>query len=161
MLLDQDVAGRDASVSFFSLHRSSVLNKYARYRIGVIRDAVPIYVLPKIGQLSPVPFAEPAWLSPGYVSPYYDDSHRALQKEMRFFFDHHITAEAREREETHERPSARVSELMGSDRWQLNRMRLGPGKHLYGHVLPGNVDPKKFDYFVSSLSTSFRIRLPI
>lgn len=29
----------------------------------------------------------------------------------------------------------------------MNRMRLGPGKHLHGHVLMGGVKGEDFDYF--------------
>jgi hypothetical protein len=101
----------------FKVSCSEILTKYARYRIGVIAGAEPTYILPVAGELSPVPFAEPAWLSPGYKSPYYNDSHRSLQKEMRRFFDTEVKQEARLGEESHERPSARLFELCGSPEW--------------------------------------------
>lgn len=72
-----------ADAAFFGMHRSEVLNKYGRYIIGTIVNEKPTYVLPTKGALSPVPFAEPAWLSEGFSSPYYNDTHRALQKFMR------------------------------------------------------------------------------
>ena len=98
----------DATEAFFGLHRSKVLKKYKRLKIGSIKGEKPEYVLPEIGELSKVsagfqqvsarhspgkkqvPFAEPAWLTKGYKSPYFDDSHYRLQKEVRRFFDEHV-----------------------------------------------------------------------
>lgn len=39
--------------------------------------------------MSNIPFADPLWLT-RRASPYYDDSHRALQKEVRAYVDTHI-----------------------------------------------------------------------
>lgn len=69
---------------------------------------------------------------------------------MRKFFDNEVKKEAREGEESHDRPSARLFELCGSPEFEINAMRLGPGKHLLGRNLPGGVKPEEFDYFVSS-----------
>ncbi|KAI5476997.1 hypothetical protein MNV49_006955 [Pseudohyphozyma bogoriensis] len=147
VLFQQGVAGKDASESFFSLHRSEVLTKYARLKIGTLdTSAARPYLLPVAGELSPVPFAEPAWLSGKYHSPYLKDSHKALQKEMRKFFDG-FRAEARERETSGEKPSREVMEKMGSKEWEINAMRMGPGPHLKGRKLPGGVKPEEFDYF--------------
>lgn len=41
---------------------------------------------------------------------------------------------------------------MGTPRWNIHAMRMGPGKHLHGLVLPGGVKGEEFDYFVSLLS---------
>ncbi|GAA5871092.1 hypothetical protein JCM1840_007588 [Sporobolomyces johnsonii] len=148
VLLHRDVAGQDASKAFFSLHRSDILLKYARLKIGRLDTShEPPYLLPQPGALSPVPGAEPSWLVPQIKSPYYKDSHRALQKEMRRFFDEDVRAEARTHELSHERPTKKLVELMGSDRWNLHAMRMGPGRHLRGKKLPGGVDPEEFDYF--------------
>jgi hypothetical protein len=48
------------------MHRGEVLNKYSRYIIGTIEGQKPQYILPTAGTLSPVPYAEPTWLSEGY-----------------------------------------------------------------------------------------------
>lgn len=120
LLLASDVAGKDSSKVFFGLHRSEVLTKYARLKIGTLdTDVPPPYVLPVNGELSPVPHSEPTWLDPKFVSPYYKDSHRALQKEMRKFFDENVKAEARAQELTHERPSRKLVELMGNPEWNI------------------------------------------
>lgn len=84
----------DATEDFFGLHRSSVLKKYARLKIGTIRGEKPQYALPQVGGLSVVPGGEPAWLTQDYKSPYFNDSHRRLQKEVRKFFDEHVTGKA-------------------------------------------------------------------
>lgn len=39
--------------------------------------------------VSTVPFADPLWLN-RYYSPYYNESHRRLQKEVREYVDTHI-----------------------------------------------------------------------
>ena len=84
----------DATNDFFALHRSSVLKKYERLKIGKKKGEKPTYILPTPGALSPVPFAEPAWLTEVYKSPYFDDSHRRLQKEVRLFFDIYVRGES-------------------------------------------------------------------
>lgn len=40
--------------------------------------------------VSNVPFGDPLWLNRAY-SPYYNDSHRRLQKEVRDYVDTHIS----------------------------------------------------------------------
>lgn len=82
VLLDEDVAGKDATTVFYSLHRQEVLLKsqYQRLRIGQIQGAKQRIRTPQPHDLSRVPYAEPSWLVPDFVSPYYNDSHRALQK---------------------------------------------------------------------------------
>jgi hypothetical protein len=42
----------DATEAFFGLHRSKVLKKYKRLKIGSIKGEKPEYVLPEIGELS-------------------------------------------------------------------------------------------------------------
>jgi len=147
VLHDKTVAGCDSTEVFFGLHRSSVLDKYQRLIIGQIENEKPLIIVPQVATLSPVPYAEPAWLSKGYHSPYYNDSHRKLQKEMRYFFDTHVTREAQMHELNNKRPTVELIKLMGTPRWHLNAMRLGPGKHLKGLTLPGGLKGEEFDYF--------------
>lgn len=45
-----------------------------------------------------IPYAEPPWLVPNFHSPYYNDSHRRLQKSMRVFTDTYIWPEAQGKE---------------------------------------------------------------
>lgn len=138
---------QDASEIFFGLHRSIVLKQYSRLVIGTIKDEKPEYHLPTPGELSVVPYAEPTWLVKGWKSPYFNDSHRVLQKEMRLFFDTYVKEEAQAHELTNERPSRSLVERMGEDGININHMRLGPGRHLHGRKLPGGIKPEEFDYF--------------
>jgi len=124
VLLDKLVAGKEATEAFFGLHRSEVLRKYGRYVIGRIEGEEPQVMLPKDGELSLVPHAEPGWLSQGYYSPYYNDSHREFQKAMRLFFDKHVTPEAREHELNGKRVTQELVDLMAKE--NINATRLGP-----------------------------------
>ncbi|CAH7685051.1 acyl-CoA dehydrogenase/oxidase [Phakopsora pachyrhizi] len=145
VLLEKQVAGKDATEAFFGLHRSEVLKKYGRLVIGQIEGEEPKLMLPKDGELSLVPHAEPAWISQGYYSPYYNESHKEFQKAMRLFFDKHVTPQAREHEQNGKRVTQELVELMAKE--NINATRLGPGKHLHGLNLLGGLKGENFDYF--------------
>jgi len=99
-----------------------------------------------VGELSKVPYAEPTWVSDGYYSPYFKESHRALQKAMRRITDEIITPDALAREEDGKMPSKIVIQAMAEQ--NIHAMRQGPGKHLKGLSLFGGiVKPEEFDYF--------------
>ncbi|KAK4704050.1 hypothetical protein P7C70_g2172, partial [Phenoliferia sp. Uapishka_3] len=144
VLLDAEVAGKDATEAFFGLHRAEVLNKYGRYIIGTLDTGKPRYILPTPGALSPVPFGEPAWLSEGFSSPYYNDGHRALQKYMRDFTDEYVKPEAAAHEKSGERPTVELVQKMGSE--LINHMRMGPSKLLKGLTLPGGIKGEDFEF---------------
>jgi hypothetical protein len=74
----EQVAGTDATETFYNLHRQEVLEKYSSLCIGVLENEKPEVIVPKPGDLSPVPYAEPLWLRPQFKSPYFKDSHRRL-----------------------------------------------------------------------------------
>ncbi|PFH53074.1 hypothetical protein AMATHDRAFT_55444 [Amanita thiersii Skay4041] len=148
VLLDKSIAGKDATEAFFGLHRFDVLQRpqYARLQIGVIGDETPSRFPREDGALSMVPYAEPAWLTEGLVSPYYKDHHRAFQKETRKLVDKIIFPDAQAVQENGEKPSQHVFDEM--TKVNLNAMRLGPGEHLKGRTLMnGTVTPEQFDYF--------------
>lgn len=69
------IAGLDATDVFYGLHRQEVLQRpsYARLQIGTIKGEVPEIIAPVAGELSKVPYAEPAWLRDGFTSPYYKE----------------------------------------------------------------------------------------
>ncbi|KHN96569.1 Acyl-CoA dehydrogenase/oxidase [Metarhizium album ARSEF 1941] len=140
------VAGQDATTAFYNLHRQEVLAKYADLAIGTIRGEKPQVIVPKPGDLSPVPYAEPLWLVRHFKNPYYNDSHRRLQKALREFTDEHLFPEAQECETTGRLISQDMIELMS--RKGILHMRLGPGKHLHGvDLMDGAVKGEEFDYF--------------
>ena len=172
----------DATEAFFGMHRSEVLTKYSRYLIGTIAGDKPQIVLPTNGTLSPVPYAEPTWLSEGFKSPYYRDSHRSLQKAMREFVDAEVREDAQMHEKDGKRPTVELVQKMGSPEMNLNAMvrplspagassrrgradspshtlqRLGPSKLLHGKKLFGGVKPEEFDYFHEMIISQELIR---
>jgi len=90
------IAGQDATQAFFGLHRHEILLKpqYKRLQIGTIQGEEEMIHPPAPGQFSRVPYAEPTWLSNGYFSPYYIETHRKLQKAAREFFETVVAPEA-------------------------------------------------------------------
>lgn len=146
-LFHADVAGKDATDQFYNLHRHAVLQKYSDLQIGTIKGEKSKVLDPQIGDISQVPYGEPTWLVEGFSSPYFNDSHRAFQKACRVFVETHIKPEAIEHEKTDERPTRELIRLLGSEGVNINAMRLGPGKHLHGRRLLGDVPGEKFDYF--------------
>lgn len=92
-----------------------------------------------------MPYAEPLWLTPQFKTPYYNDSHRRLQKAFRTFVDQDIYPEAQEKEADGTYISQELVDKMAAN--HTLAMRLGPGKHLHGKRLVGDVDGKDFDYF--------------
>ena len=142
----RQVAGKDATVDFYNLHRQEVLLKYSDLAVGTIAGEKQSIITPRPGDLSLVPYAEPLWLSPIFKSPYYNETHHKLLKAMRTFTDTYIIPEALEKERTGEYISQGLIDKM-SEKGVLH-MRMGPGKHLHGvNLLDGAVDGKKFDYF--------------
>jgi hypothetical protein len=142
----QQVAGQDATTAFYNLHRQEVLTKYADLAIGTIKDEKPQVIVPKPGDLSPVPYAEPLWLVQHFKSPYYNDSHRRLQKALRVFTDKHLLPEAQECEATGRAVSQEMIDLMSQK--GILHMKLGPGKHLHGvDLMDGALKGEEFDYF--------------
>lgn len=107
VLLDEEVAGKDATEAFFGLHRHEVLltPRYARLQIGTVEGQKELIPPPKIGALSQVPYAEPSWLAKGYHSPYFNESHRKFQVWMRKFVEEHLYEDAQAREEDGKFPS--------------------------------------------------------
>jgi alkylation response protein AidB-like acyl-CoA dehydrogenase len=142
----RQVAGTDATVAFYNLHRHEVLAKYEDLQIGTVEGEKPVVATPQPGDLSPVPYAEPLWLMPAFKSPYYSDSHRTLQKAMRVFTEQHVMPEAQECEASGKYISKELVQKMSKA--GVLHMRMGPGKHLHGvDILDGAVQGEEFDYF--------------
>lgn len=65
-----EYGGKDATSAFYGLHRQEVLQTYAKYKIGTIQSETPQIKIRQPGDLSKVPYTEPAaWM--GFISPYY------------------------------------------------------------------------------------------
>ncbi|OCK81317.1 acyl-CoA dehydrogenase family protein [Lepidopterella palustris CBS 459.81] len=140
----EQVAGTDATETFYNLHRQEVLEKYSSLCIGVVENEKPEVLVPSPGQLSSVPYAEPLWLRPQFKSPYFNDSHRRLQRALRVFVDTYVTPEAQAKEKDGSYISQELTDRMVRE--NMLAMRLGPGKHLHGKILPGGVKGEEFDY---------------
>ncbi|GJE96594.1 acyl-CoA dehydrogenase [Phanerochaete sordida] len=141
--LDEDIAGQDATEAFYGLHLHEVLERpqYQRLQLGVVAGEQPQIYGKLAGANSDVPYAEPSWLSEGYYSPYFKESHRRLQKAVRELVDELIYPDAQARELDGKRPSQSVIDRMAE--LNVHAMRMGPGKHLKGLTLMNGV----FDYF--------------
>ncbi|KAH8929942.1 acyl-CoA dehydrogenase NM domain-like protein, partial [Atractiella rhizophila] len=144
VLLDATVAGKDSTDSFFGLHRAEVLEKYPRLIIGRVPNESTRVVIRHAGELSRVPHAEPLWLTPGYHTPYYNDSHRAFHKALRKIFDEKLRRKAWEIEESGKWDLGLLKEM---SEWHFQRMRLGPGSHMKGIILPGDLKGEDYNYF--------------
>ncbi|KAI0699820.1 acyl-CoA dehydrogenase NM domain-like protein [Cytidiella melzeri] len=148
VLLMSSIAGQDATQAFFGLHRHEVLLRpqYARLQIGTIEGQEEAVRPLAADEISQVPYAEPMWLSTGYHSPYFNESHKKLQKAMRKFATEVIAPEAVKCEENGKKISQEVVDKL----CELNilAMRLGKGKHLKGRTLMGGIiTPEEFDHF--------------
>ncbi|KAL5488375.1 hypothetical protein ACEPAI_6483 [Sanghuangporus weigelae] len=148
VLLSKNIAGQDATDIFFGLHRHEILLRpqYARLQVGTVAGLNELVKRPAPDALSAVPYAEPAWLSEGFRSPYYNDPHRRFQRAMREFVSEYVAPEMEQCELNGKRISQSLIDKMGE--LNIHAMRLGPGKHLKGRTLMGGiVSPEEFDYF--------------
>ncbi|KAG8702168.1 hypothetical protein FRC08_003654 [Ceratobasidium sp. 394] len=160
VLLDRIVAGQDATEAFFAVHRAEVLEKphYARLRIGSLAGKPQTKHVSADDRLSKVPYGEPTWLSPNFTSPYYTETHRALQKRMRILVDKVLYPDGQLKEADGKHVSQAVLDEMS--RLNVHAMRLGPGKHLKGLTLmDGVVKPEEFNYFHELVITQELVRV--
>jgi hypothetical protein len=108
-------AGKDATQAFFGLHRLEVLYRpqYARLQVGTILGRRPLIKPLAADEISQVPYAEPSWLTPGFSSPYYNESHRRFQKAMRKLINEVVLPDAIRCEENGKRVSQEVMDKLG------------------------------------------------
>ncbi|KAJ4987334.1 acyl-CoA dehydrogenase domain-containing protein [Stagonosporopsis vannaccii] len=140
----EQVAGTDATTAFYNLHRQEVLEKYAELCIGTLEGEKSEVMVSQPGDLSPVPYAEPLWLRPAFKSPYFTESHRKFQREVRKFIDKEVRPVAQACEKSGEYIPQELIDKMAAN--HMLAMRLGPGKHLHGKNLLGVVKGEEFDY---------------
>lgn len=143
-----DFAGKDATAAFYEQHRSDVLRKYDRFKIGKITGAPDVKQWMEPGEISKVPFSESSyWL--GYRSPYYKESHVRMRKAIREFLENVTHKDALAKEEAGEEPGIDLYQKLG--KFGYLTARIGPGQYLKllpkGFTLPGGVKPEEFDYF--------------
>ncbi|PKI84499.1 hypothetical protein MVES1_001754 [Malassezia vespertilionis] len=147
VLQQPDIAGQDATETFFGLHNVAILQRPGTQKmiVGQIEGEESEVRYPQAGELSQVPYAEPTWLLPKYKSPYYNESHRRLQREMRTLVDEHVIPESRLRDADGKRPDPKLVQMFG--RIGLNAMQMGSGKHLLRRKLFADIQPEEFDHF--------------
>jgi alkylation response protein AidB-like acyl-CoA dehydrogenase/predicted heme/steroid binding protein len=143
--LIEQYAGIDASDDFFSLHRKEVLLKYQRLKVGRLSGAEQSIT----GEEVPVPFADPPAFT-GMMSPYYSDSHRRLQKDVRRLVNEYLVPEAAAGDLAGRGADKELKKKIAME--GLLVCRLGPGPWLkeakaLGVRIPGDVDCDEFDYF--------------
>lgn len=137
-------AGKDCTNIFFGLHRQEVLQKpaYRRLKIGTIKGQNEQITPRTPGGLHTVPYSEPSWLTPGFKSPYFKESHYAFLKEIRKFMDEVVVPDSETRDSTGRTPDPAIFEKMAA--LNIPIMRLGPGPHLKGLTLMnGAVKPEE------------------
>jgi len=140
----KEVAGRDATVEFYGMHRASVLQnkRYAKLKIGVVADAAA--PLPEVA--TPYGEAQGFWRK---NSPYYDESHHNFRAAVRAAMDRIVVPTAIADDQKGKRPSKQTALAMGES---------GLICALFGGAAPlmkslgyteylGGVDPDKFDEF--------------
>jgi predicted heme/steroid binding protein len=151
------VAGTDATEAFYNLHRQEVLQKYSSLCIGTVQGEKSKVIEQKPGDLSLVPYGEPTWLTPQFKSPYFNESHRRLQKALRVFTDTEVYPVAQECEaEGKLIPQSLIDKM--AEKGVLH-MRLGPGKHMHGvNLMDGAVKGEEFDYFHDMITTQELVR---
>jgi predicted heme/steroid binding protein len=153
----KQVAGTDATEAFYNLHRQEVLQKYSSLCIGTVQGEKSKVIEHKPGDLSLVPYGEPTWLTPQFKSPYYNESHRRLQKALRVFVDTEVYPVAQECEAEGKLIPQQLVDKMAEK--GVLHMRLGPGKHMHGvNLMDGAVKGEEFDYFHDMLATQELVR---
>lgn len=145
------VAGRDVSKEFFEMHRTEVLAKYARLRIGTLdgevrHDEGP----PVIHDSKGVPYGEASYWR-GWNSPYYNESHDRFRRGVREWIDRELAPIAVEMDESGEVPDKELYQKMG--RAGMLAMVVGSKEvaQLFctetGLPLPGGIRPEEIDMF--------------
>ncbi|KAJ3135200.1 hypothetical protein HK100_002971 [Physocladia obscura] len=140
-----EIAGKDATEEFYSLHRHSILQKFRKFAIGNISGEAPKIAQQENGAVSKVPYAESSfWM--GSKTPYYNESHVAFRKAVRVFVDEELRPHAQEYEDNGGKVAIELYQKMG--RFGLLASRIGPGSHLkFVPSLPAGIKPEQFDSF--------------
>ena len=141
-----ELAGQDATRTFYQLHRKEVLAKLGPgLLVGTLDGSDPAGEVEPL--LSSVPFAEAMWSRDGHASPYYNESHRRFQRAIRAFL-RDIQPEA-DRSETDGRvPTPELFRKLGDFGLLASRIGVLGVRHLpRGVALPGGVRPDEFDDF--------------
>ncbi|KAF8325547.1 acyl-CoA dehydrogenase [Cantharellus anzutake] len=148
VLYDSQVAGKDVTDLFFSLHRQEVLAKsaYQRLIIGTVKGQQQRIIPRQPGDIKRIPYSEANWLAAGFFSPYFKESHRKFLHVARKFAEEVVFPDGEVNDPLDRMPSPSVIQAMAKN--NIIAMRIGPGPHLKGRQLFGGlITPEEFDYF--------------
>uniref|UniRef100_A0A7S4M790 Cytochrome b5 heme-binding domain-containing protein n=1 Tax=Vannella robusta TaxID=1487602 RepID=A0A7S4M790_9EUKA len=135
-----NVAGKDATTQFQSLHQPGVLHQYDSLCIGTLAGTKKTNSRssgssPEDKYGSKIPFGEPSWYR-GFKSPYYNESHAKFRETVRSFVETEIMPYTHEWDEAGTFPP------------ELHEKAYRAG--IYGAIWPeeyGGTPPKDFDAF--------------
>lgn len=145
------VAGRDVSKEFYEMHRTEVLAKYEKLRVGTL-DCEPKKAEgpPAIHDSKGVPYGEAShWR--GWNSPYYNESHDRFRRGLREWIDRELAPIAAEMDDSGEVPDEELYQKLG--RAGLLSMCVGSKDVVqkfcdrYGVTLPGGLKAEDIDMF--------------
>lgn len=167
MLLEA-YCGTDATESFFDMHRSEVLLKYKRMIIGRLETAKPDRFRAvdqhKFGQLSPVPYAEPAYLQ-GFSSPIFNEDHTKFRVAIRAWLDEHIKPVAVRIGASEKTPPLKLFQKCGKAGILASFLAPSPTLEkackIAGISLPGNTPWNKYDCFMEAIAHEEFIRIGV
>lgn len=152
-ILHPEVAGKDATDQFYSMHLSNTLDapKYKKLKIGTLVDAGKSKIKKyQPGKLSRVPLAEPL-SAVGAPNPYYKESHHKFRAAIRKFNDIEVIPEAMEEEEGGEPPSREMWKKVGKFGILVARVGKSAMRKEWmdaaGVSLPGGISVDEFDMF--------------
>lgn len=121
--------GTDATEDFFDMHRTEVLYRYQKLKVGrldsnqgaarAVDQCIP-------GTLSKVPYSEPVNISLGWRSPLQNESHVRFRAAIRQFYDEQLRPHASKHEEANKTPTLKHFQAMGKA--GILATHLGPSK---------------------------------
>lgn len=161
-------SGRDVTEDFFDMHRTDVLLKYKRMKIGTV-DSVPAnheraVDLLAPGTISQVPYAEISALQ-GWHSPFWNDDHKHFRQAVRAWIDENIRPDCVRADMAQKPPSIEVFQKLG--RAGMLMGFLAPSKDLEeagklaGLSLPGGLPWEKYDLYMEQIVHEEFMRLGV
>lgn len=151
-------AGTDATETFFDLHRTDVLLKYQKLKIGVLNTVKKNHLravdLLAPGTISQVPYAEIASLQ-GWHSPIWTDDHKKFRQAVRAWIDINIRPNSVREDTNGKFPDLKTFQKLGQGGILMGF--LAPSKDLEqaakiaGLSLPGGLPFEKYDLFMEQI----------
>jgi len=152
-------AGTDGTEAFFDMHKTEVLYKYQRLKIGRLsvakadRKRAVDQMIP--GTLSQVPYAEESYLQ-GWKSPIYEEKHRVFRQAVRKFYDENIRPIAAQAAKTNKTPPLSLFQKLGKA--GLLATQLAPSPEVSAIMkangvptAPGGIPWEEYDIFMEKI----------